>query len=104
MQKSGFLLQNSIDEDHYELHVVDYFNCILWCIIYFHCLLSLVACLFMYDLLDEIMAVFTFLQTPKLICAFVFATRIVQFLYFLNPQFPASNQACLVTSESDTLR
>ena len=28
--------------------------------------------------------------TAKLISAFVFATRIVQFLYFLNPKFPAS--------------
>ena len=26
----------------------------------------------------------------KLISAFVFATQIVQFLYFLNPKFPAS--------------
>ena len=29
--------------------------------------------------------------TAKLINAFVFATQIVQFLYFLNPKFPASN-------------
>ena len=29
--------------------------------------------------------------TAKLISAFVFATRIVQFLYFLNPKFPASS-------------
>ena len=28
--------------------------------------------------------------TAKLISAFVFATRIVQFLYFLNPKFPVS--------------
>ena len=27
----------------------------------------------------------------KLICAFVFATRIVQCLYFLNPKFPVSS-------------
>ena len=30
------------------------------------------------------------LITAKLICAFVFATGIVQFLYFLNPKFQAS--------------
>ena len=30
-------------------------------------------------------------DTAKLICPFVFATRIVQFLYFLNPKFPASS-------------
>ena len=29
--------------------------------------------------------------TAKLISAFVFAVRIVQFLYFRNPKFPASN-------------
>ena len=29
--------------------------------------------------------------TPKLISAFVFATRIVKFLYFLNPKFQASS-------------
>ena len=29
--------------------------------------------------------------TAKLISAFVFATRIVPFLYFLNLKFPASN-------------
>ena len=29
--------------------------------------------------------------TAKLISAFVFATRIVQFLYFINPNFPASS-------------
>ena len=29
--------------------------------------------------------------TAKLISAFVFATQIVQFLYFLNPKFPVSN-------------
>ena len=32
-----------------------------------------------------------FVVTAKLISAIVFATRIVQFLYFLNPKFPASN-------------
>ena len=31
--------------------------------------------------------------TAKLISAFVFATWIVQFLYFLNPEFPASYQS-----------
>ena len=30
-------------------------------------------------------------RTAKLISAFVFATRIVQFLYFLNPKFPVFN-------------
>ena len=35
--------------------------------------------------------------TAKLISVFVFATRIVQFLYFLNPKFPAPNHIlCLV--------
>ena len=29
--------------------------------------------------------------TAKLISIFVFATRIVQFLHFLNPKFPAPN-------------
>ena len=36
-------------------------------------------------------------RSAKLINAFVFATRIVQFFYFLNPEFPASsNFLCLV--------
>ena len=29
--------------------------------------------------------------TPKLISAYVFATQIVQFFYFLNPKFQASS-------------
>ena len=33
----------------------------------------------------------SFAVTGKLISTFVFATQIVQFLYFLNPKFPASN-------------
>ena len=33
----------------------------------------------------------SFAVTANLISAFVFATRIVQFLYFLKPKFPASN-------------
>ena len=33
----------------------------------------------------------SFTVTAKLISTFVFAPRIVQFLYFLNPEFPASN-------------
>ena len=33
----------------------------------------------------------SFAVTAKLISAFVFATRIVQFLFFLNPKFQASN-------------
>ena len=33
----------------------------------------------------------SFAVTAKLIRAFVFATRIVQFVYFLNPKFPASS-------------
>ena len=33
----------------------------------------------------------SFAVIAKLISAFVFATRTVQFLYFLNPKFPASN-------------
>ena len=31
----------------------------------------------------------SFVATAKLIIAFVFATRIVQYLYFLNPKFQA---------------
>ena len=31
----------------------------------------------------------SFTVTAKLISAFVFATRIITFLYFLNPKFPA---------------
>ena len=38
----------------------------------------------------------SFAVTAKLISTFVFATRIVQFLYFLNPKFPATgNLPCL---------
>ena len=33
----------------------------------------------------------SFAVTAKLISAFVFSTWIAQFLYFLNPKFPASN-------------
>ena len=33
----------------------------------------------------------TFAVTAKLISAFVFATRIVQFLFYLNPKFQASS-------------
>ena len=33
----------------------------------------------------------SFAVTAKLISAFVFATRIVQFLFFLNPKFRASS-------------
>ena len=33
----------------------------------------------------------SFAVTMKLISAFVFATRIVQFLFFLNPKFSASS-------------
>ena len=33
----------------------------------------------------------SFAVTAKLISAFVFATRIVQFLFFLNPKFQASS-------------
>ena len=33
----------------------------------------------------------SFAVTAKLISAFVFAIRIVQFLYYLNPKFQASN-------------
>ena len=41
----------------------------------------------------------SFTLTAKLINAFVFATRIVQFLYFLNPEFPASSHLlCLYSS------
>ena len=37
--------------------------------------------------------------TAKLISAFVFATRIVQFLFYLNPKFPASTSfQCLYRS------
>ena len=31
------------------------------------------------------------MRTAKLISAYVFATRIVQFFYFLNPKFPVSS-------------
>ena len=41
----------------------------------------------------------SFAITAKLISAFVFATRIVQFLYFINPKFPASSHLlCLYSS------
>ena len=41
----------------------------------------------------------SFTVTAKLISVFVFATRIVQFLYFLNPTFLASNlHVCLYSS------
>ena len=41
----------------------------------------------------------SFAVTAKLISAFVFATRIVQFLYFLNPNFPVSSHLqCLYRS------
>ena len=41
----------------------------------------------------------SFAVTAKLIIAFVFATRIVQLLYFLNPKFRASSQLlCLYSS------
>ena len=41
----------------------------------------------------------SFAVTAKLISAFVFATRIVQFLYFLNSKFPASSHLlCLYSS------
>ena len=41
----------------------------------------------------------SFAVTAKLINAFVFTTEIVQFLYFLNPKFPASNHLlCLYSS------
>ena len=32
-----------------------------------------------------------FAVTAKLLCAFVFATRIIQFLFFLNPKFQTSS-------------
>ena len=38
-------------------------------------------------------------QAAKLISAFVFATRLVQFIYFLNPKFSASSRLlCLYSS------
>ena len=41
----------------------------------------------------------SFPVTAKLTSAFVFATRIVQFLYFLYPNFPASSYfMCLYSS------
>ena len=40
----------------------------------------------------------SFAVTAKLISAFVFATRIVQFLYFLNPKFQASGRLLLLHS------
>ena len=39
-----------------------------------------------------------FAVTVKLICTFIFATQIVQFLYFLNPKFPASSHLLYVYS------
>ena len=47
----------------------------------------------------------SFAVTVKLISAFVFATWIVQFLYFPNPKFPASShlvQPCLRWTCSET--
>ena len=52
----------------------------------------------------------SFAVTAKLISAFVFATRIVQFLYFINPKFQASSrssvgaQASLCQTWSETLK
>ena len=40
----------------------------------------------------------SFEVTAKLISAFVFAERIVQYLFFLNPKFPASSHLCLYRS------
>ena len=41
----------------------------------------------------------SFVVIAKLISAFVFATRIVQFLFFLNPKFPvSSHHLCLYSS------
>ena len=41
---------------------------------------------------------FSFAVTAKLISAFVFATRIVQYLSFLNPKFQASSHLLLLYS------
>ena len=42
----------------------------------------------------------SFAVTAKLISAFVFATRIVQFFYFLNPKFPfSSHLLCLYSPD-----
>ena len=44
----------------------------------------------------------SFAVTAKLISAFVFATRIVQFLFYLNPKFQASSSfLCLYRFVSD---
>ena len=44
----------------------------------------------------------SFAVTAKLISAFVFTTQIVQFLYFLNPEFPtSSNLLCFCRSVCD---
>ena len=40
----------------------------------------------------------SFAVTAKLINAFVFATRIVQFLFFLNPKFQPSKLLCDCTA------
>ena len=40
----------------------------------------------------------SFAVTVKLISAFVFTTRIVQFLYFVNPEFPASSHLLFLYS------
>ena len=49
--------------------------------------------------LCENKAQISFAVTAKLISAFVFATRIVQFLFFSNPKFQASSHLlCLYSS------
>ena len=40
---------------------------------------------------DQLRGKISFAVTAKLISAFVFATRIVQFLFYLNPKFQASS-------------
>ena len=68
-----------------------HFSSIRWCFIFKIMDLSLIE--FMMSGFIDITA------TAKLIRAFVFATRIVQFLYFLNPKFSAcSHLLCLYNS------
>ena len=40
---------------------------------------------------EKAKSAYSFAVTAKLICAFVFATRIVQFLFYLNPKFQVSS-------------
>ena len=47
---------------------------------------------------EKTKAQISFAVTAKLINVFIFATRIVQLLFFLNPKFPVSNSFCDCTA------